>query len=167
MVFQFTPWHLTLGGIEKSNQGHWVFIGLCIIDNVLLDIGVVMPRGLFFLSPLNLANHKIIHLVQLWYVTKGNRRQGTDGGPPAQPMVGHLRDCDTIYHWDLTLIGLNTSILISCNYSCLTKISQNFRKLPSQFQMFWDSFNVSVIIVHSHGYNTVLIYPHTPSYWYN
>ena len=25
MVFQFTPWHLTLGGIERSNQGHWMF----------------------------------------------------------------------------------------------------------------------------------------------
>ena len=28
MVFQCTPWHLTLGGIERSNQGHWVFIQL-------------------------------------------------------------------------------------------------------------------------------------------
>ena len=34
MVFQFTPWlHLTLGGIERSNQDHWVLIWLCIIDN--------------------------------------------------------------------------------------------------------------------------------------
>ena len=30
MVFQFTPLHLTLGGIERSN--HWVLIWLCIID---------------------------------------------------------------------------------------------------------------------------------------
>ena len=27
---------LTLGGIERSNQGHSVFIGLCIIDNVFI-----------------------------------------------------------------------------------------------------------------------------------
>ena len=33
MVFQFTPLHLTLGGIERSNQDHWVLIWLCIIDN--------------------------------------------------------------------------------------------------------------------------------------
>ena len=30
MVFQFTPLHLTLGGIERSNQDHWVLIWLCI-----------------------------------------------------------------------------------------------------------------------------------------
>ena len=29
-----------ISGIERSNQDHWVFIGLCIIDNVLLDSGV-------------------------------------------------------------------------------------------------------------------------------
>ena len=46
MVFQFIWWHLTLGGIERSNQGHLVFIGLCIMHNVLLDSGAVMPRGL-------------------------------------------------------------------------------------------------------------------------
>ena len=28
MVFQFTALHFTLGGIERSNQGHWVFIQL-------------------------------------------------------------------------------------------------------------------------------------------
>ena len=33
MVFQFTPLHLTSGGIERSNQDHWVLIWLCIIDN--------------------------------------------------------------------------------------------------------------------------------------
>ena len=33
-----------------SNQGHCAFIGLCIIDNVLLDSGAVRPRGLLFLS---------------------------------------------------------------------------------------------------------------------
>ena len=48
MVFQFTSWHLTLGGIERSNQGHLVFIGMCIILNVLLDSGAVRPRGLLF-----------------------------------------------------------------------------------------------------------------------
>ena len=26
MVFQFIPWHLTLGGIERSTQGHLVFM---------------------------------------------------------------------------------------------------------------------------------------------
>ena len=44
MFFQFTLWHLTLCGIERSNQGHWVF--MCIIDNVLLDSGAVRLRGL-------------------------------------------------------------------------------------------------------------------------
>ena len=48
MIFQFTPCHWNLGGIEMSNQGHWVFIGLCIIYNVLLDSGAVRPRGLLF-----------------------------------------------------------------------------------------------------------------------
>ena len=43
MVFQFT-----LGGIEKSNQGHWVFIGMCMIGNVLLDSVAVRPRDLLF-----------------------------------------------------------------------------------------------------------------------
>ena len=33
MVFQFTPLHLTLGGIERSNQDHWVLIWQCIMDN--------------------------------------------------------------------------------------------------------------------------------------
>ena len=33
MVFQFTPLHLTLGGIERSNQDHWILIWLCIVDN--------------------------------------------------------------------------------------------------------------------------------------
>ena len=28
MVFQFTTLHLTLGGIERSNQDHWVLIWL-------------------------------------------------------------------------------------------------------------------------------------------
>ena len=31
-----------------SNQGHLVFIELCIIHNVLLDSGSVRPRGLLF-----------------------------------------------------------------------------------------------------------------------
>ena len=48
MVFQFTSWHLTLGGIERLNQGHLVFIGLYIILSVLLDSGAVRPRGLLF-----------------------------------------------------------------------------------------------------------------------
>ena len=33
MVFQFATLHLTLGGIERSNQDHWVLIWLCIKDN--------------------------------------------------------------------------------------------------------------------------------------
>ena len=50
MVFQFTLWHLTLGGIERSNQGHWVFIGMCIIYKcIILDSGAVRPRGLLLL----------------------------------------------------------------------------------------------------------------------
>ena len=40
----------SLGGIERSNQGRLVFIGLCIIHNVLLDSGAVRPRCLLFLS---------------------------------------------------------------------------------------------------------------------
>ena len=36
-------------GIKRQNQGHLVFIGLCIIDNVLLDSGAFMPRGLLFI----------------------------------------------------------------------------------------------------------------------
>ena len=35
-----------LGGIERSNQGHLVFIGLYVILSVLLDSGAVRPRGL-------------------------------------------------------------------------------------------------------------------------
>ena len=35
-----------LGGIERSCQCHCVFIGLCIIDDVLLDSGAVRPWGL-------------------------------------------------------------------------------------------------------------------------
>ena len=50
MVFQFTSWHLTLGGIKRSNQGHLVFIRLYIILSVLLDSGVVRPRGLLFME---------------------------------------------------------------------------------------------------------------------
>ena len=46
MIFQFTSGHLTLGGIEMSNQGHLVFIGLYVILSVLLDSGAVRPRGL-------------------------------------------------------------------------------------------------------------------------
>ena len=45
MVFQFTSLHLTLGGIERSNQGQLVFIGLYIMLSVLLDSGTVRPRG--------------------------------------------------------------------------------------------------------------------------
>ena len=45
MVFQFSAIFSQLGGIEKSNQCHRVFIGLCIIDNVLLDSGAVRPRA--------------------------------------------------------------------------------------------------------------------------
>ena len=52
MVFQFTIGHLTLGGIERSNQGHLVFIWLCIILNVLLDSGAVRLRGLLLPVPL-------------------------------------------------------------------------------------------------------------------
>ena len=58
MVFQFTPLHLTLGGIERSNQDHQVLIWLCIIDNQIslvqhrqLDSGAVRPRGLLFTYP--------------------------------------------------------------------------------------------------------------------
>ena len=46
MVFQFTSLHLTLGDIERSNQGHLVFIGLYIILSVLLDSVTVRPRCL-------------------------------------------------------------------------------------------------------------------------
>ena len=45
MDFQFTLWHFALGGIERFNQGHLVFIGLCIIHNVLLDSGAIKPRN--------------------------------------------------------------------------------------------------------------------------
>ena len=48
MVFQFTWLNFTLGGNERSNQGRSVFIGLCIIHNVLLDSGAVRPRGLLY-----------------------------------------------------------------------------------------------------------------------
>ena len=47
-MVQFTSWHLILGGIERSNQGHLVFIWLYIILSVLLDSGAVKPRGLLF-----------------------------------------------------------------------------------------------------------------------
>ena len=40
---------MTLIGIERSNQGHLVFIGLCIILNVLLNSGAVRLRGLLFI----------------------------------------------------------------------------------------------------------------------
>ena len=56
MIFQFTPWHLTLGGIERSNQGYLVFIGLGTIkDNALLDSGAVRPRGLLFKINVNFS----------------------------------------------------------------------------------------------------------------
>ena len=48
MVFQFTPWRLTLGGTERSNQGHCVFTGLCIIDNVQRSCQVERPLPLIF-----------------------------------------------------------------------------------------------------------------------
>ena len=53
MVFHFTLWHLALGGIERSNQGYLVFIGVCIIYNILLDSGAVRPRGLLFVLSYN------------------------------------------------------------------------------------------------------------------
>ena len=34
--------------MDRSNQGHLVFIGLYIILRVLLDSGAVRPRGLLF-----------------------------------------------------------------------------------------------------------------------
>ena len=43
MVFQFTPLHLTLGGIERSNQDHWVLIWLCIIDTKAIRDGRPRP----------------------------------------------------------------------------------------------------------------------------
>ena len=68
MVFQFTPLHLTLGGIERSNQDHWVLIWLCIIDNYIslvyhrqLDSGAVRPRGLLFYNFV-----KIIQNTEVW-----------------------------------------------------------------------------------------------------
>ena len=41
MVLSVYLMTLTLHGIERSNQGHLVFIGLCIINNALLDSGAV------------------------------------------------------------------------------------------------------------------------------
>ena len=52
MNYEFTSRHLTLDNLERSNEDHWVFIVLCILDNVLLDNGAVRPRGLLFFSPL-------------------------------------------------------------------------------------------------------------------
>ena len=49
--------HLTLGGIERSNQGHWVLIWLCIIGNVLLDSGAVRPRCLL------LSTHLVVIVI--------------------------------------------------------------------------------------------------------
>ena len=57
VVIQLTPWHLTLGGTERSNQCHWVFIGLYIIDHVLLDSGAVRSRCLLLLSPFRFIYH--------------------------------------------------------------------------------------------------------------
>ena len=34
-VFSVPPLHLTLDAVKKTNQNDWVFIGLCIINNVL------------------------------------------------------------------------------------------------------------------------------------
>ena len=46
MVLEFTLLHLTLGGKERFNKGHLVFIWLCIIHNVILDSGAIRPRSL-------------------------------------------------------------------------------------------------------------------------
>ena len=72
MVFQFIPSHLTLGGPERSNQGHWLFIGLCIIDNVLLDSGAVRPRGplfkvfVYIFLGMILINCQVLDLIELF-----------------------------------------------------------------------------------------------------
>ena len=73
MVFQFTSWHLTLGGIERSNQGHLVFFGLCIMLNVLLDSGAVRPRGLLSFKPTSSSSTQFS---QKWVmsVQKGGRK---------------------------------------------------------------------------------------------
>ena len=66
---------MTLGDIERSNQGNLVFIGLCIIHNVLLDSGAVRPRGLLFLNRGWYSNpgsyHKLIKFmeVEAYYIS--------------------------------------------------------------------------------------------------
>ena len=58
MVFQFTPRHFA--GIETQNQ--WVFIGLCIIDNVLLDSGA-LRLPLVYIFEENKFQHKMRFLI--------------------------------------------------------------------------------------------------------
>ena len=61
-----------LGGIEMSNQGHWVFIGMCIIDNVLLDSGAVRPRGLLFNSAIQNIHNITFYILYLRIHKKSN-----------------------------------------------------------------------------------------------
>ena len=75
MVLQFTPCHLTFGGIEWSNQGHWVFIGLCIIDNVLLDSWTVRPRGLLLLPWPTYAKVWVTFVDTRWWIPPCVQRQ--------------------------------------------------------------------------------------------
>ena len=56
MNYKFTSRRLTLDNLERSNEGHWVFIGLlCIMDNIVLESGAVRPRGLLLICLLKLS----------------------------------------------------------------------------------------------------------------
>ena len=75
------PVTFDLGGIERLNQGHCAFIGLCIIiiDNVLLDSRAVRPRGLLIvIFNLNLRVFCARKCILVWHPLSCNI-MGLDG----------------------------------------------------------------------------------------
>ena len=47
-ILVYFIWHTTFSYTERSNQGHYEFMGLFTIDPVLLDNEAIRPRGLLF-----------------------------------------------------------------------------------------------------------------------
>ena len=66
MVFQFTPWHFTFEALKcqiKVIGCSFNFVGLCVIDHVLLDSGALRPRGLLYFTCLqNLFSRILLNL---------------------------------------------------------------------------------------------------------
>ena len=132
--------------LKRSNQAHFVFIGLCIIHTALLDSGAVRPRGLLFhMLCLNLTiSYQIASLFDM-YIDMGDRIAGKHDIPSLiieDPFRGHFNMKLHIYF---------SALGPSLYHGCISGVSRLNLVDGWPWPIFWGhgvDFNMKPILCH-------------------